>query len=175
MIKEINDYESILNLASECFYNEPFYEGLTKEEIKKYFEKSLNEIKNIKKIFIYELNDSIVGFIILFNYNELKKNKESFNIIFPNIEEINDEVKILNNLIKDDENCYMILAIGVSSNYRLKGIATNLISFAKKLNGNIIVDVSNKKSINAYLKNNFSLIKETEKIAYLKYVKQFAN
>lgn len=168
--KNQNDFNTLIKVAANCFYGNFFYKNLTKSKLIFLFKRNFTAIKKYSKIYLYLINNKVVGFSLWFNYNELKKNEKLFNMIFPNIKHINDEVKILDSLINCNEKCLMLLAIGVKNNFRRNGIASKLIKKAKENNVNLIADVSEKRSINAYLKNGFLIARETDLIIYLKYV-----
>jgi len=166
---QLNDLQC---LFSECFENDPYYSNIfsntsTREELRgATFSNILLFCINKDGAYgIYE-NKKLIAFLLLFNYHKTKYfHADDFENIFrkyscekeiPYKKEIHDRIAGYGN------NVIYLLSIGVSKDFRRKGIAGRLIDFLIENYQNyyIVSDVSNALSITLYEERNF----ECEKI-----------
>jgi len=154
-------------LFFECFENDPYYSKIfsnasTREEL-------LGPIFSSILLFclskdgaygVYK-NKKLIAFLLLIDYHKTKCfNKEYFETIFikyfhgkelPYKKEIHDKISSYG------VDVIYLLSMGVSKNFRRRGIAKKLIDFAIENYHNyyIVGDVSNASSITLYEKRNF--------------------
>jgi len=159
-------------LFSECFENDPYYSKIfsnasVREELSgPAFSSILSFCLNKDGAYgIYE-NKKLIAFLLLIDYHKTKcLHTEYFETIFikyfcgkelPYIKEIHNKIS------RYEVDVIYLLSIGVSKNFRRRGIAKKLIDFTieKYQNSYIVGDVSNVSSITLYKERNF----ECEKI-----------
>ena len=163
--------DDLKNLFSECFENDSYYV--------KMFPRSLTRKKRIGVVFLNTLlycinndgaygifNDKkLIAFFLLFNYHRTKStHTEQFNEIFkinsrekklPHKKKIHDKIDCLGT------DVIFLLSMGVSKDFRRKGIAGKFIDFAIENypNNYLAGDVSSALSMAIYKKRKFECTK----------------
>lgn len=127
-----HDIDKISCIASEVFINDKYYNSIYEgENIKEWlfsifrtcFDKCYDN--GIIKIACDSETNEIIGFIVLFDYNDIINNNPSyFKDVFP--EEINDLSKKMYNITKNGDYLYL-LSIGTASNFQNCGVSKELI------------------------------------------------
>ena len=158
---------NLLCLFSECFKNDPYYlkifsnTSIQEELMGLTFSNTL--LFCLRKDGAYGIfeDKKLIAFLLLFNYHKTKSNHaEQFEAIFkrdsrekefPYKQEIHDKIAGYGH------DVIYILSIGVSKDYRRRGIAGKLIDFAIEnyQNHYLVSDVSNASSIPIYEERNF--------------------
>ncbi|NLL81002.1 MAG: GNAT family N-acetyltransferase [Tissierellia bacterium] len=178
-IKKITkeDLLSIAHLASENFIDDAFYLHLSsdrntrKTKLRDIFKKSIEICINHGIAYGIEDKGEYIAFVLAFNYNHLLNSyPHEYNHIFPS----NEWDPIYKKYIGDSKEYLYLLAIGVSENYRRRGMATLLV---KKIQDtypqyNIFSDVSNPDSLALYKKLNFEILEENSQCVFIRYLSQ---
>ena len=126
------------------------------ETLDKYISMEINRL-SYKNIYIYEIENTTVGLILVYNSNEIKKLDE------PILEHLKSKNIFLNSFDKECfENEFYIDTISVSEKFRGQGIAKELFVFiegkAKELGFekvSLLVDFENPKALDLYEKIGF--------------------
>ena len=121
-----------------------------------YIKMEINRL-SYKNIYIYEIENTTVGLILVYNSNEIKKLDE------PILEHLKSKNIFLNSFDKECfENEFYIDTISVSEKFRGQGIAKELFVFiekkAKELGFekvSLLVDFENPKALDLYEKIGF--------------------
>lgn len=167
--EQFNDLQC---LFSECFENDPYYSKIfsntsTREELRgsAFSNILLFCLSKDGAYGIYE-NKQLIAFLLLIDYHRTKYfHAEHFETIFikyfsgkelPYKKEIHDKISSYG------VDVIYLLSIGVSKDFRRKGIARRLIDFVIEnyQNHYLVGDVSNASSMTIYKERNF----ECEKI-----------
>lgn len=182
---EDKDVEAISTLAANCFLDDPFYVQLSHDVnerfslIKDIFRKSTRICIKYGLAYGHKEEDKFISFILLFNYEELKKyDIQGFNYIFRNSiinEEVRqslaNEITEIENIINKSDEFFYLLAIGVDNQYRRNGYASLLVKTCMDTypNYNMFGDVSNSSSINLYTNLGFNVIKKESDLTFVVY------
>lgn len=184
-IKE-TDIQKITELAYDCFINDPFYVSIKPNNderrifLNQIFSESILICLEYGVAYYYEIDQIPIAFALWFDYNKLKKQKpSSYNHIFPSdqkdlllSEKILKEQQFIDSLLKENTNYLYLLSIGVLSNYRRRGIASDLVSILQNAfpQYNLITDLSNKESIALYKRLGFEILGEKADCTFLRYL-----
>lgn len=175
-----DDENKLLELFLDCFCEDPYYKKLfpDKNTIRNKMKVSFQEViafclDNNNVFGVFENEDNLIGFLIYFDYLEVKsKYSKMFNKIFGTnkIEKIPYFNEIHKKLLDSYENIIYLLSLGVKEEYRKKGIASSLIDFLiKNYEGySIASNISNENFIEIYKKRNFIIEKIDEHNYYVK-------
>ena len=160
-------FNGLTDLFSECFENDPYFvkmfpKALTrKEQITAAFKNTLFFLLSNNCAYGVCNNEKLIAFFLMFNYHEIKSlHADQFEAIFrrnprekelPYKKEIHEKISCLGTGV------VYLLSIGVSKDFRRKGIAKRFIDFAIENypNDYLAGDVSNASSMGIYEERNF--------------------
>ena len=186
--KEIDsiDIPDIANIACECFIDDPFYIDINKNRVKRIeilksiFIKSINICVNYGMAFGVIEDNEFVGFVLAFNYSELKTfHPDEFSHIFFGssisdslTRKMKDEFTRINDEYISGNEFIYLLAVAVKEKYRLQGLATAMVDRIKKAypQYNIFSDVSNEKSISIYKSLGFDILGVRRNCTFVRYL-----
>ena len=175
-----DDQNKLIELFLDCFSEDIYYQKLfpNKNTIRNDMKISFQEViefclNNNNALGIFEEKENLIGFLIFFDYLEVKsKFPKIFNKIFGanKIEKFPYFNEIHKKLLESYENIIYLLSLGVKKEYRRKKIASTLIDFLiKNYEGySIASDISNETSLEIYKKRNFVIKKISENYYYVK-------
>jgi len=175
-----DNQNKLIELFLDCFSEDVYYQKLfpNKNTIRNDMKISFQEViefclNNNNVLGIFEEKENLIGFLIFFDYLEVKsKFPKIFNKIFGanKIEKFPYFNEIHKKLLESYENIIYLLSLGVKKEYRRKKIASTLIDFLiKNYEGySIASDISNETSLEIYKKRNFIIEKISENYYYVK-------
>lgn len=175
-----DNQNKLIELFLDCFSKDVYYQKLfpNKNTIRNDMKISFQEViefclNNNNVLGIFEEKENLIGFLIFFDYLEVKsKFPKIFNKIFGanKIEKFPYFNEIHKKLLESYENIIYLLSLGVKKEYRRKKIASTLIDFLiKNYEGySIASDISNETSLEIYKKRNFIIEKISENYYYVK-------
>ena len=175
-----DNQNKLIELFLDCFSEDVYYQKLfpNKNTIRNDMKISFQEViefclNNSNVLGIFEEKENLIGFLIFFDYLEVKsKFPKIFNKIFGanKIEKFPYFNEIHKKLLESYENIIYLLSLGVKKEYRRKKIASTLIDFLiKNYEGySIASDISNETSLEIYKKRNFIIEKISENYYYVK-------
>jgi len=163
--------DDVGKIASDCFVDDSFFDymskskTLKKEKLYSYYKKLFCLSLKHGETFGVFLNYKIVGFIMMLDYNKLKKNKNDYNIIFDLPEATDqDDIQLTVNYLNNSNNAEYLLAVCVSPEYQRRHFGSKLITYVTKYyKNNVVADVDNENSLKIYEKLNYKITKITPK------------
>ena len=172
--------DMLIELFLDCFCEDPYYKKIfpNKNTIRNDMKISFQEViefclDNNNVLGIFNEKDNLIGFLIFFDYLEIKsKFPKIFNKIFGanKIEKFPYFNKIHKKILESYENIIYLLSLGVKKEYRRKKVASTLFDFLiQNYEGySIASDISNEASLEIYKKRNFKVEKIKENYYYVK-------
>lgn len=178
------DIRAISKLAANCFLDDPFYQTLDrnrlkrKEKLQNIFQRSFKICLQQGFIVYTKINCEYVAFCLGIHYATLKKHfPEDYKFIFKGNTtsckmdiKLTKEAQIIDSLI-DNKDLYL-LAIAVNPLYRRLGIASQMIHFIQTLypDYNLFSDVTNKASLELHRKLGFTYVGEYSGCTFVRYI-----
>jgi len=178
---EKSDLAELMLLFTKCFEDDLYYAKLfpnqsaRASEMKKAFEKPIGYCFEDDGAYGVYDNDTLIAFILFFDYQKAKNTDQSMfekifkgnnkNIPLPYKTKIHDRIDCLGRRI------VYLLSMGVSKEYRKKGIASELIDFMIRNHPNdyLVGDVSNSSSMAIYEHRDFSVEKLDDDYYFIKH------
>jgi len=168
-----NSYKSqVADISAECFVNDIYFDFLSENKTEKkkklidMYAQAFNITIKLGDCFGYFIDNGLVGYVMILDYEQLKNDEKTFNSVFDisqtNFsEDVSNFIKYANNLKKSK----YLLSICVNPSYQKRGIGFSLINYIikKYKNYHLISDVDNKNSLSIYRKLKFDITMLSDK------------
>ena len=156
----------IAEISANCFLNDEYFDFLSKnkqekkEKLKEMYLGAYNIAEQTGECFGAFINNELVGYVIVLDYDTLQSNPQIYNEVFDTSKsefgsDVHQFVKYANGL----KNAKYILSVCVDPKHQKKGIGFQLIEHITKQykTGHIISDVDNKNSLSIYKRLGFNI------------------
>lgn len=173
-ITETHNLNNLVEIATECFIDDPFYIKLSEDrnqrrlQISKIFYRSFKiSIKYGLLVEVFSNNNNPIAFASWIDFHKLKQqNTDDFSFIFPNpvstpttdIEETaQKEYSTISKMTDSFPLCLYLVSIAVKPCFRRKGIASSIVKNVINSYPHYVIcsDISNLDSVPIYLNQGF--------------------